>query len=177
MADPERDQRVSANYRALGREEPTAALDTAILAAAKRRRPRWGIPVSIAAVLVLAAGVTLRMQQEQPDAETAAPAPQAMKERRPAPSAGENAPHPAADALAPASAPAAGAVLQSRATMETAAKQTEEALAPEPWLDRIAAMRKAGRDKDADESYAAFKRKFPDYRIPEAMLGKVAPAQ
>ena len=38
-------------------------------------------------------------------------------------------------------------------------------------------MRKAGRLKEADESYAAFKRKYPDYRIPEAMLGKVAPAQ
>jgi len=177
MADPERDERVSASYRALGREEPSAALDAAILAAARRRGSRWGVPVSIAAVLVLAAGVTLRMQQEQPDSELAVPAPQAMEERRPAPPARENAPHAAADAVAPASTPAAGAVLQSRARMETAAKQTEEALAPDAWLDRIAAMRKAGRLKEADESYAAFKRKYPDYRIPEAMLGKVAPAQ
>ncbi len=177
MVDPERDERVSANYRALGREEPSAALDAAILAAARRRRLRWGVPVSIAAVLVLAAGVTLRMQQEQPDPELALPAPQAMEERRTAPPARVIAPRAAADAVAPASAPAAGAVLQSRAKLETGAKQTEEALAPEAWLERIAAMRKAGRLKEADESYAAFKRQYPDYRIPEAMLGKVAPAR
>ena len=100
MADPERDERVSASYRALGREEPSAALDAAILAAARRRGSRWGVPVSIAAVLVLAAGVTLRMQQEQPNPELAVPAPQAMEERRPAPPARENAPHAAADAVA-----------------------------------------------------------------------------
>lgn len=165
-------------------------------------------------MLVLAAGVTLRMQREQPDTETAVPAPQAMEARRPASSAqdvaparsevviaakpAEAVPEPklnqagrlasrerdvgprAADfASAPASAPpsTAGAVQESRARVDSAAKSVEEALAPEVWLDRIAAMRKAGRVKEADERYAAFKRKYPNYRIPEAMLGKVAPAQ
>ena len=67
-------------YRDLGAEEPPAALDKAILSAAQRAvaprsaSQRWAIPVSLAAVLVLAVGVTLRMQQETPGIETTAPA-------------------------------------------------------------------------------------------------------
>lgn len=59
-------------YRELPREEPRAALDEAILAASRRAlaRPsasrRWAAPVSIAAVLVLAFGITLEMQREEP---------------------------------------------------------------------------------------------------------------
>ena len=70
------DDKVNAAYRALGREEPPSALDARILAASRealvRRSPsqRWAAPVSIAAVLVLALGVTLRMQQEQPGIES-----------------------------------------------------------------------------------------------------------
>ena len=75
----EHDDRLSARYRELGREEPSADLDQAILAASRRAlsRPsfarRWGTPVSIAAVLVLAIGVTLRMQLEEPGVESAVP--------------------------------------------------------------------------------------------------------
>ena len=76
----ERDDALSRRYRALAREEPSAALDAAILAASRRAvgaRPggarRWAGPVSIAAVLMLGIGVSLRMQQESPGIETAAP--------------------------------------------------------------------------------------------------------
>src|SRR5258706_1366352 len=73
------DDKLSKRYRDLGSEEPPRALNEAILASARRAvaprtTQRWAMPVSIAAVLVLAAGVTLRMQQEQPGIETAAPA-------------------------------------------------------------------------------------------------------
>src|SRR6185503_4277723 len=52
------DDKLHRAYRALGNEEPPAALDAAILARARervvpRRRPSWMVPVSIAAVLVL----------------------------------------------------------------------------------------------------------------------------
>src|SRR6476660_4561354 len=63
-------------YGALPRVEPGAAIDAAILAASRRalEKPsasrRWAAPVSIAAVLVLAFGVTLRMQQEKPGVES-----------------------------------------------------------------------------------------------------------
>src|SRR4249920_1616131 len=68
--------KLNAAYRALAREEPRAAIDAAVLAASRRalEKPsasrRWAAPVSIAAVLVLAFGVTLRMQQEKPGVES-----------------------------------------------------------------------------------------------------------
>src|SRR6266542_1019610 len=74
------DDKLRKRYRELGSEEPGPALDHAILAAAhravapKRATQRWAVPVSLAAVLVLAVGVTLRMQQESPGIEVAAPA-------------------------------------------------------------------------------------------------------
>src|SRR3954469_21261282 len=77
----DRDDDVSRRYRSLAREEPPAAIDAAILAASRRAvgsRPggikRWGPPLSIAAMLVLASGVVLRMQSEKPGVENAMPA-------------------------------------------------------------------------------------------------------
>ena len=98
------DDKLTRRYRELAREEPGAALDAAILAASRRAaaRPfaprRWAMPVSIAAVLVLSVGVTLRMQQDQPGIETAVPeysqpaAPAAAPEVTPAPSPPVGAP-------------------------------------------------------------------------------------
>jgi hypothetical protein len=50
----------------------------------------------------------------------------------------------------------------------------------EPWpdttekkLERIEALRKAGRDKEADEALARFKREHPDFRIPEATWERI----
>ena len=77
------DEKLKAAYSALPREEPGAAVDAAILAASRRAlaKPsasrRWAGPVSIAAVLVLAFGVTLRMQEEKlesPEVYVAPPA-------------------------------------------------------------------------------------------------------
>ena len=68
--------KLDAAYRALAREEPGAAIDDAILAASRRAvaKPsasrRWAVPVSIAAVLVLAFGVTLNMRKESPGIES-----------------------------------------------------------------------------------------------------------
>jgi hypothetical protein len=107
----DRDDDVSRGYRGLGREEPPAALDTAILAASRRAvrvRPggvrRWGPPLSIAAMLVLASGIVLRMQAEQPGIETSAP------ESRPAvPSPATQAQPGVSQPERPASEPAAAA--------------------------------------------------------------------
>ena len=67
----DRDEDVSRRYRAFAREEPSPTLDDAILAKSRRAvgaRPgglrRWGPPLSIASVLVLASGVVIRMQAE-----------------------------------------------------------------------------------------------------------------
>jgi hypothetical protein len=81
MADA-RDDELRARYRALATEEPSAALDDAIRAAARRavasapggaRRSstqRWAVPVSLAAVLFLSFGVVMHMQQETPSVES-----------------------------------------------------------------------------------------------------------
>lgn len=164
MADPEGDARVSRGYRALGAEPPPPALDEAILAAARRRRARWTVPVSIAAVVVLAVGVTLRLQLEPPppaqpvaltpgilNAPAVAKPPALQAQRETAPRA--------------ASAPANVALGKISRAPET----------PEQWLERIAKLRAAGKDREADDSLAEFKRRFPDYRIPDKMRARIAP--
>jgi hypothetical protein len=73
------DDKLLRRYRELSRDEPPRALDAAILAASRRAvtaRPwsqRLAAPVSIAAVLVLAIGVSVNMQREQPGVEIAEP--------------------------------------------------------------------------------------------------------
>src|SRR5262245_30031294 len=79
----ERDDAVSRRYRELPAEEPPRALDEAILAASRRAvdarpaplvaptgRQRWYVPLAAAAVIVLAVGLTLRVQLEQPETES-----------------------------------------------------------------------------------------------------------
>lgn len=130
----ERDPKLSRAYRELGREEPPRALDDAILAAARRAerthpapllspgvgrpaRERWTFPLAAAAVIMLAVGVVVHLQQEQPGidgvqvaAEKAppalAPAP-AAEASRPAPQPEAPKPEETVIARAPASAKAA----------------------------------------------------------------------
>lgn len=200
MAETERDERVSAGYRALGGEEPPRALDEAILAAARRSPTRWRVPLSVAAVLVLAVGVTLRMLPQRPDAESVALAPQVMETPRPAaparaaareqakPNAGAKASSevaavdaiaesrarsdiaakPGSRALAAPAPTAAGGIAQAPMRSEVAAKLAKIELTPEAWLARIAELRKEGRRREADESLAEFRKRYPDYKIPEA---------
>jgi hypothetical protein len=197
MADPERDVRVSERYRALGREQPPPELDVAILAASRRRHARWVVPVSIAAVVVLAVGVTLRVQiEERKDAEDIALSPRVMQAPASPPAALESRAQAAPEAAAPPAAPAAAAAPQlgarkREAPAEASADRAEPAgrasagvaagklsappQTPEQWLERIAKLRDAGKAREADESLAEFKRRYPDYRIPEAMRARVAP--
>lgn len=310
MADA-RDDDVRARYRALATEEPPAAIDDAIRAAArravssapgavrKRAAPRWAVPASIAAVLMLSFGVVMQMQTEAPKTElemragsppvfsqpptamapieqevkpeelkraapadkartpepakrvpqeklaekkdTRAPEPQAFRAERPAlakevtiqsspsvPAAAPPAPPPpqpvpqpkafadaapvtapAAPAAAAAPAPARDAMAErnvaparrdeaagslgftARAKTESPVAQRAQAGSPmaaataersEPWpdtpekkLERIEALRKAGRDREADEAIARFRREHPDYRIPEDAWNRIKP--
>src|SRR5881394_4007608 len=125
MTDGE--DKLTRRYRDLPADEPPAALDAAIRDAAhravapRRGAQRWAVPVSIAAVLVLAAGVTLRMQQEQPGIETSVPLsdtfPNAKKEAAPTqqPDMAATAPAPQAkiEAKPAEPAPPAKAVAES----------------------------------------------------------------
>jgi hypothetical protein len=261
MTGTDRDKEVAQAYRALGAEEPPRALDEAILAAARRRPARWGVPLSVAAVVVLAVGVTLRMLPHQRDPESVALAPQVIETPRPAAlpaeqvgklersaprqavprrsqeraasaeaisrapaeavarapaeaAAGARAsglaksnaePTQAAEAharneaqaarqlQAPASAAAAAPALAADSVRDRAAAGAMEraderapaaaaaaprALAaakpaepatPEAWLERIADLKKQGREREAQESLAEFRKRYPDYKIPEAL--------
>jgi hypothetical protein len=136
MAEPERDPRVLEAYRALGDEAPPASLDAAILAAARRRGPRWPVPLAAAAALVLAVGVALVVQREEVEKkDEVALAPQVITARESqAELAKKSEPAPAvAQAPAPASPPAA------RQRMADAGKRTEQPLAAAPAAGRGAA--------------------------------------
>jgi hypothetical protein len=194
MAEHERDERVSGAYRALGREEPPQELDAALLAASRRRRSRWAVPVSVAAVVVLAVGVTLRVQMEDhkgaeeialspqvmqaPPAEAAPARPEAKREMRameapaaaplsatPPPQAGARRRDAAAESAAADRAGVAAGKISAAAAPET----------PEQWLERIARLREAGKAREADESLAEFRKRYPEYRMSEAMRARVAP--
>ena len=267
--------KLAKHYRDLAREEPPAALDAAILAASRRAvapqfmSRRWAMPASIAAVLVLAFGVTLEMQREEPGVATstpqyksAAPAPPAAKEpaltldraissapppapsapapnkalasrkraaseaqpaplgklesdappeakrsdapaeafeKRAEPKAFADAVAPATASRAPAAAPAAPAAAAAPAPQLSTSRADESgtlgtrdkraaanalqsparapaALAePDRELERIARMRSEGRHGEADKALAEFRRKNPEYRIPEAMWERVKP--
>lgn len=78
MTEP-RDPKVSGAYRELAREEPPAAVDRAIAAAARQAlgvrpaplvaptgRRAWTVPLAAAAVIVLAVAITWHVQLEQP---------------------------------------------------------------------------------------------------------------
>ncbi len=43
---------------------------------------------------------------------------------------------------------------------------------PEQWLQGIADLRRQGRHEEADKSLAEFRKRYPDYKIPEAALKK-----
>jgi hypothetical protein len=146
------DDKLLRRYRSLSREEPPRALDEAILAASRRAvaRPtlarRWAAPVSIAAVLVLAFGVTLEMQREQPGVEYKEPARRETYATAP----GEPSPAapPAAGAPQVAAAPRDKALAERRSASPAPARKPVT-VAPEearpfpgkPALDTMAAPR------------------------------------
>lgn len=151
----EGDDPLSRRYRALPHEEPPASLDAAILAAARRaaaprRSPaRWAVPVSVAAVLALAVGITQHALREQPGIEVSpaggeysAPAYESAPPAAPPASAPEKRDTPApASALeksatpAPTSAPKKSATPSAASAPQPAASldkvvPTEEQAAP-----------------------------------------------
>jgi len=178
MAELDDDQ-LGERYRALGRDEPPHELDAGILAASRRAvrsRPgwrRWYLPLSIAAVLVLSVGVTLQLQHEGADlaGQVRAPA-----EAGKAPAAAPAAPS-AADNVMRVPAPELRLEKQKssqEATAQPGRSSRESAEdSPERLLARIAELRREGHDAEADRRLAEFRRRFPDYRIPQALRDEV----
>jgi len=73
-----------------------------------------------------------------------------------------------------------GAALEdrTRASAAQAGKKDAKNETPREWLERIARLRREGRAKEADESLAEFRKRYPDYEIPkemrDAVLGEAA---
>ncbi len=188
MAEGE-DDKLAERYRALGREEPPAGLDARILAASRRAAGarsglrRWTLPLSLAAVIVLSVTVTLQMQHERSEvAEQASVPAEAGKANAQQPA--QQVAEPKLQKPSPAAAPAAGRLSRESAdrerferaapaAAEERAKQLTAEESPERWLARIAELRRAGRDDEADRRLAEFRLRYRDYRIPEAMLKEV----
>jgi hypothetical protein len=107
-----------------------------------------------------------------PQARPSAPAAQ------PVPRAADSA-STAAGAAPPAAAEdrkAFGGLRDSpRLDQRTLAKREAQVEPPEKMLERIATLRREGREKEADDLYAEFKRRYPDYRIPDALREQVLP--
>lgn len=129
----DQDDKLTRRYRELAREEPGAALDAAVLAASRRAlaRPsaarRWGAPVSIAAVLMLAVGVTLNMQREQPGVESPeTPRSVASEYSSPVPESSE----PVPQSVPPETLKRQDSAPALRSDMATARKREEQVVAP-----------------------------------------------
>ena len=165
-------------------------------------RRRWYFPVAAAAIIMLSVAVTWHMQVEEgPDpngyiasdpaaVEQRAAEPMAEQKQKlerqapfaaspsPAPQAAPQAAPPVAasrmEERARESAPAAGARAPEAARADRALSRVGEQATepPEKWLERIAALRKEGKHEEADKALEEFRKRYPDYRIPESALKK-----
>jgi hypothetical protein len=71
---------------------------------------------------------------------------------------------------------AAAAPVESAAPRDAARSRATESSQPEPperWLERIVQLRKEGKHDEADKALAEFKKRYPDYAIPQAMRESV----
>ena len=175
------DDKVTRRYRELPAEEPPAALDAAIRDAAhravapKRGAQRWAVPVSLAAVLVLAVGVTLRMQQEVPGIETAPP----QNEYSAPPPAAEPEPPAKPPAMAAPPPPEVGAT--SRMSQAKPAEPAMDKAAATPPVQKLKKDQQAARESDqrdlrSDPAPAAVEEKRAFAESPSVPAAPPAPA-
>jgi hypothetical protein len=166
----------------------TASRPAPLVAPTGRRR--WYFPVAAAAIIVLAVAVTLHVERQQPDFEVAER--QAAPVQAPAPEKSQTSSSAPAVPAAPAAEPLAGlresqrsdaaAPSVAQAPPEARAMRSERAAeqkviglvaaSPEQWLQGIADLKRQGRNEEAEKQLAEFRNRYPDYRIPEAILEK-----
>ena len=65
--------------------------------------------------------------------------------------------------------------MRAKSGAEASSLASGAPLLPEAWLERIVELRAKSRHKEADESYAEFRRRYPDYAIPAETLQKISP--
>jgi len=145
------DDKLRQRYRELPADEPPAALDAAIRAAAhravapKRGAQRWAVPASLAAVLVLAVGVTLRMQQESPGIETSAP----VNEYSVPSSASESSVKSVAPTAAPPPADDSARAMQQAKPAKPAEPEGRDQAIAAPQVQKLKKDQQAAREEDS----------------------------
>ena len=149
---------------------------------------RWSVPVSLAAVMVLGVGLVSLMQQEPdygadsvPMSEPASPV-EPAKSMEPVPMQAAPAP-PVPMQAAPAPPVPRARTMEERTqekpiivpagTVPALESNSEGTEAPtrsaEEWLSEIDALRRQGRNAEAEESLGEFRQQYPDYPVPEAL--------
>jgi resuscitation-promoting factor RpfA len=103
----------------------------------------------------------------QPAAQSEAASKRKFEQEAPVPQS------PEADSAAPRAPPAparatANAQLRSRVT-PAKDPASEENLAPAAWIERILDLRREGKLKEAADSLEAFRRRYPDYSLPQEL--------
>ena len=163
---------------------PVAAAAIIVLAAAvtfhmDRQQPEPDMPVAAAPAPESAKTPVIKpsaVERKAPRAE--APKRERRTDDARKPAAYSFAPEPpaqTAEAQRAAAAPATqGAASAPAARSEVhAARLMAQAESPERTLGRIAELRRQGRHEEADQALKEFRKRYPDYKIPEAMLQKV----
>src|SRR5439155_16652793 len=164
------------------RRRPVGGTSGARRVSAARRR--WYFPVAAAAIITLAVAVTLHMEQQQPDAESITPPPPSAPESRTdaleakkdsAPQAELRKAKPADMARnmeQPEPQARSGPDAQVKGLAMRRAERGAVEEAPERILERIAELRRQGKQDEADKALAEFRRRYPDDRITAEMLKK-----
>lgn len=174
----------------------TASRPAPLVAPTGRRR--WYFPVAAAAIIVLVVSVTIQLERRPVDYEAVEPA---VPARAPASQEEEKRERalqksqtlsvpPAAPAPQPAepiaglresqrsdAAPSAAQARPEARAMRAERSAEDKAIAltaasPEQWLQGIADLKRQGRNEEAEKQLAEFRRRYPDYRIPEAIAEK-----
>jgi hypothetical protein len=184
---PEEDRELLRELDALSRDRgrapgdaPPAAVDAAVLAraraaAGRRRVPAWWIPATLAATVVIAFSLMLRVQEEAVTVPAAMDAtgpgeePVTAAARAAAPASAEvagTAPRVASEAAPSAPPPPPAASSQADvATLRGAASAKAAAPMPDPeaWLAKIEALEAAGRTEEAAAERERLEAAYPGW--------------
>jgi hypothetical protein len=162
----------SAKPKAAGSAAPGAAANKEA-AAAPAQAPVPAAPAQVPVLAAPAPAPATRRAEPAPPAAQAFPAEnraKAAESRMAAPKAATE-PNVAGDSAlggASAAAPAAPAAAGKLAPLRQQAMQRS----PEAWLDEIGRLRREGRDKEAAEQLAEFRKAYPAHAVPESLLLK-----
>jgi hypothetical protein len=139
------------------KKEVPAIAPPAQAPAASAQVPRLGAPAQAPAP---------RSAEPAPPAAQAFPAESRAKASESKTTRESNVASDAALGGAGAAAPAAPAATRKLAPLRQQAIQHS----PEAWLEEISRLKREGRDKEAEEQLAEFRKAYPAYAVPESLL-------